>query len=88
MTTKEWGDEISWKFGSCASNNQSPTRYESDKKYEFECCQPAGTYELDCMDSHGDGWHGSYIEIGNNPTKYCKNFQFGGSQKQQVEHTI
>merc|ERR1712224_153563 len=34
-----------------------------------------GTYELQCQDSYGDGWHGGYIEIGDET--YCSSFSAG-----------
>ena len=58
--------------------------YADNQEFTIECCQPAGTYELDCKDKYQDGWHGAYIEIGG--TEYCKDFTSGGSQKQQVQH--
>merc|ERR1712198_758705 len=45
-------------------------KYANNKEYSIECCQPAGTYELDCKDEYGDGWHGGSIEIGG--TEYCR----------------
>ena len=58
--------------------------YADNQEFIIECCQPAGTYELDCKDKYEDGWHGGYIEIGG--TEYCKDFTSGSSQKQQVQH--
>jgi len=88
LTTKTWGKEISWKFGSCESpagyGENVRGKYGNNREYNIECCQPAGTYELDCKDKYGDGWHGGYIQIGNDETKYCESFETGKSQKQQV----
>ena len=85
VTTRRWGIEHSWKFGSCSGPAQGST-YSSRKTYNVQCCQPAGTYELDCKDSYGDGWHGGWIKIGSSKTKICKNFTDGSNQSQQVEH--
>jgi len=88
LTTKTWGKEISWKFGSCESpqgyGENINGKYANNQEFTIECCQPAGTYELDCKDKYGDGWHGGSIEIGG--TEYCKDFTSGRSKKQQVQH--
>jgi len=88
LQTKAYGNEISWKFGSCQSppgyGEHRMGKYANNKEYTIECCQPAGTYELDCKDKWGDGWNGGSIEIGG--TKYCKDFKKGKSKKQQVQH--
>ena len=88
LKTKKYGNEISWKFGSCQSppgyGEHRMGKYANNKEYTIECCQPAGTYELDCKDKWGDGWNGGSIEIGG--TKYCKDFKKGKSKKQQVQH--
>ena len=60
IVTENFGNENSWSFGNCY-NNQTYPSYNTTTE---ECCQPAGTYELVCIDSYGDGWHGGYIEIG------------------------
>merc|ERR1719295_32514 len=90
LTTKSWGKEISWKFGSCESpagyGENEEGKYGNNQEYNIECCQPSGTYELDCKDKYGDGWHGGYIQIGNDATQYCKDFESGSSKKQQVKH--
>jgi len=85
VKTLSYGIENSWKFGSCSGPAQGST-YASYKTYSGKCCQPAGTYELECKDSYGDGWHGGWIKIGATKTEICKNFRNGSSQKQQVEH--
>merc|ERR1719192_1645591 len=88
LKTNIWGQEISWKFGSC----QSPAgygenvrgKYANHRVYNIRCCQPPGTYELDCKDKFGDGWNGGSIEIAGR--EYCKDFRAGRSKKQQVRH--
>ena len=89
LTTKDWGREVSWKFGSCKSpagyGENVEGKYGDNQEYNIECCQPAGTYELDCKDKYEDGWHGGYIQIGNDETQYCKDFE-GTSEKHQVKH--
>ena len=54
--------------------------------YNAECCQARGTYELNCKDSHGDGWHGAYIQIGEADEHLCRNFTHGHSLDLRVEH--
>jgi len=86
LTTKDWGSENAWTFGSCSSKG---TTYDANQDYDIECCQPAGTYEFDCKDSYGDGWHGGQMEIGVEenrvaPSVVCNDFQDGHSQKQDV----
>jgi len=72
VVTKAWGNENSWTFGSCSSDG---TTYGDDQEYTVQCCQPAGSYSLACKCSYGDGWHGGYIQIGND--KYCEDFTAG-----------
>ena len=44
-----------------------------------KCLLKPGTYTIHCDDSHGDGWHGGFIEIlGNN---YCTGFSNGKSDQ-------
>jgi len=69
--TSQWGSEISWTFGGCSSSEE----YGDHSVYSQECCQEAGSYELTCMDSFGDGWHGGYLEI--EGTQYCNTFLNG-----------
>ena len=81
IVTKMWGEENSWVFGSCASAQA----YEAKTEYTEECCQLAGNYELVCNDAWGDGWHGGYLQIGDDETKWCNDFKNGGEQSQIVE---
>merc|ERR1719370_1496199 len=80
-TTFQWGNENSWTFGACSSSTKG---YESKEVYEQECCQPAGSYDLVCNDSYGDGWHGGYVEIGNSGVKLCVDFTDGTSKTIEV----
>jgi len=88
LNTNIWGQEISWKFGSCQSppgyGENVHGKYANHKVYNIKCCQPPGTYELDCKDKFGDGWNGASIEIAGR--EYCKDFRTGRSKKQQVRH--
>ena len=78
LITKELASEISWSLGSCNSNRQ---QYENNREYIQTCCFSTSpskwTYDLRCMDSHGDGWHGAFITI--NERRYCEDFY--GSEK-------
>ena len=38
------------------------------------------------MDSHGDGWHGAYLQIGKADEYLCRNFTHGHSLDLLVEH--
>ena len=78
MTTKEFGDENSWTFGTCSSSQT----YENNKEYSEKCCLAPGTHTLTCKDSYGDGWEGGYIEI--QESKYCDGFVSGGNENIQV----
>jgi len=83
VTTKKWGYEISWTFGPKCTSLEPKIKYASNAEATpYECCQPAGEYELDCQDSYGDGWHGGYIEIGGQ--KYCEDFTSGQSKNQTI----
>jgi len=76
-TTLQWGNENSWTFGACTSSTKG---YESQGEYEEECCQPAGSYDLVCNDSYGDGWHGGYVQVGDSDAKLCEDFTEGASK--------
>jgi len=79
--TTRYGNENSWAFGPCASEKV----YGNNGKYHQECCLPAGSYELLCRCSYGDGWHGGYVEI--QGKKYCKNLLSGREKREQVTIT-
>merc|ERR1711974_337264 len=73
-TTKQYGDEISWTFGTCKSS-----QYKSHNVYTQKCCLAPGKYTLSCKDSYGDGWNGGYLEISG--TKVCNDFTTGSEKK-------
>ena len=78
VVTENYGYENSFSFGSCNSTQEYPS-YNTTIEI---CCQPAGTYELVCTDTYGDGWHGGYIEIGN--LSYCGDFSTGHEASHNV----
>ena len=83
VVTKSYGWENTWALGAC----ESKETYQSNKEMTQECCQAPGTYELECKDSHGDGWHGGYLEI--QGKKYCEDFRGGhGNHVKKVQVTI
>ena len=75
--TSDWGHEIKWKIkgtstmASCESN----TEYENGQIYTQNCCLPVkeDEFDLTCIDSFGDGWHGAHLEI--DGKSYCKNLK-------------
>ena len=80
LTTVRFGSEISWnlkpsitaiKEPSCQSNGG----YGNNAEYTEQCCLEPGEYIFVCKDSHGDGWHGAYIEV--NGEKYCESYNYG-----------
>ena len=81
IRTGSWGVDNSYSFGSCASNTLST--YSSYTEFVEECCLEPGTYTLECKCSHGDGWHGGYVEIAG--VRYCENFVDGPLQTFEVE---
>lgn len=78
LVTSIWANEISWSFGQCNSSQE----YANNDIFTDECCQEAGSYELVCKDSYGDGWHGGYIEI--EGTQYCNEFLHGHEQTEEA----
>ena len=65
-TTAQYGAEISWEIvhldtgNTCGGSNYTDENGGIDE----ECCLPdGGEYELVCMDSYGDGWHGGFLTI-------------------------
>ena len=41
LTTKIWGRENSWVYGSCSGGRMSKDFYRSNQEYSKQCCQPA-----------------------------------------------
>jgi len=76
--TKIWGSENSWTIGSCTNEAQ----FENHQTVFQTCCLAAGSYNLECKDGNGDGWHGGYLEI--NGKKFCNEFTWGGSKTEVV----
>ena len=70
MTTS-YGHEINWSLDNCSGNGS----YGNDNRYTDQCCLAAGTHNLICQDSYGDGWHGGFIEFDGN--RYCDDFTNG-----------
>ena len=60
LTTNSYGNENSWSLGSCTSSQA----YTDKSFFSQQCCVARGDHTLTCKDSHGDGWHGGFIEIG------------------------
>ena len=81
VVTGNYGNENSFSFGSCNSTQEYPS-YNTTIEI---CCQPAGTYELVCTDTYGDGWHGGYIEV--EGMSYCGDFTAGHNASHEVEMT-
>ena len=52
----------------------------------MKCCQPEANHVLECKDSYGDGWHGGYIQIGDEPKKWCEDFTTGTKKTVDVEN--
>ena len=82
LTTKWYGDEISWSLGSC-SNSQA---YTSHSFFSQQCCVYPGDHTLTCKDSYGDGWNGGFIEI--RGKRYCEDFGRGYYNGDYEEATI
>ena len=77
INTSKWGHEMKWKvigtktMISCESNRE----YHNGQTYTQRCCLPTRETEfnLTCIDTFGDGWHGANIEI--DGKHYCQNFK-------------
>ena len=81
VVTENYGYENSFSFGSCNSTQEYPS-YNTTIEI---CCQPAGTYQLVCTDTYGDGWHGGYLEV--EGTSYCGDFSTGHEASHEVPMT-
>jgi len=77
-TTTRYGNENSWTIGSCTNEAQ----FENDKTVSQTCCLATGSYNLECKDTYGDGWHGGYLEI--NGKTFCEKFTSGSSKTEVV----
>ena len=78
LTTRSFGEEISWILDLCESNGG----YGDYGEYMQQCCLIPGSYNLECKDSYGDGWNGGYIEV--DGTKYCESFTSGSEETNEV----
>merc|ERR1719326_971357 len=79
IETTDYGYENSWSLGEYCSGRG----YLDDSSYEVtDCYMPAGTYDLTCVDSYGDGWHGGFITI--NGEEYCSEFEEGNSEVHSI----
>ena len=78
LTTKSYGNEISWALldqEDCTTvcSSQPPGSYPSHSSITDKCILTTGsTYKLHCKDTFTDGWHGGYITI--QGVRYCNNF--------------
>ena len=92
ITTKEWGEEISWALESGMDNCTKMNGYDEDKPYgnhgtyKQMCCLAEGIHTLTCIDSVKDGWHGGFIEI--QGKRFCENFLEDDGHNQTTLITI
>jgi len=64
---------MSWAI---SGTNCQGSNYNNNQVYKESCClQPGIQYSLNCFDSYGDGWDGSYISIYGR--WYCNGFNDG-----------
>ena len=71
-----WGNEISYKI----TNGNGATvcsggPFAWHDEHALDCNLEEGSYNLECIDSYGDGWHGGYITIDNK--EFCRDFRSG-----------
>jgi len=86
-TTNKFGYENSWTFGSCSWTGVYGTT-QDNQDYEVECCQPAGSYDLTCKCSYGDGWHGGFVTIGDSDEKLCEDFKEEDGSSKVVKNVV
>ena len=71
-------DEMSWHINdNCNSNGQLGV---SSANEETPCCLGTGDHVVRCIDSWGDGWHGSSITVGaqqETNVNFCSTFATG-----------
>ena len=74
--TFAWGHEMNWKIKGHETNTSCEANrvYETGYTYSQRCCLPTRehVFDLTCIDTFGDGWHSSNIEI--EGQHYCQNF--------------
>ena len=83
--TKAYGRENYWQIGMAAGNCENERNYGNNNEYTQSCKLPAGTHNIKCKDTYGDGWHGGYLRI--NGAEYCKTFT-NGREKSDENLTI
>ena len=71
VTTKYYGNEISWTLGHCSNHDF----YGDNQEYSSRCCLSHGNHNLECKDAWNDGWNGGYITV--DGVKFCENFNTG-----------
>ena len=80
IAIENYPKEVSWTLGTCKS---ARTYWNSHSSYTESCCLAAGTYELTCDDSGGNGWNGGQVQIGD--AKYCDDFRIGLQETHVVD---
>ena len=60
-----YGNEILWEIHNNAGVVCGGGPYPGPGTYSISNCNFGnGNYQLHCIDTYGDGWHGGYIVIG------------------------
>jgi hypothetical protein len=64
--TGPFARQVSWYINREGQTGQFLCQGSTFEDYELRgqgCCLENGTYELQCVDSYGDGWHGGFVII-------------------------
>ncbi len=78
ITTQIWGSEVSWSVvNSAGATVMTGNGYDSWEDQTVYGCLPTDCYELQMMDSWGDGWNGAYVVISGYNTYADATLQFG-----------
>ena len=74
-----YANEIQWEIHNHAGFVCGGGPYPGSGRHRINDCHFGnGDYQLKCIDSYGDGWHGGYIIIGEQ--NFCQNFMYGHLQ--------
>jgi len=79
MHTRRWGNEISWRIENSGCSGGAIRDHTSQT---YDCCLPEGNFQVVCMDTWGDGWHGGYLEI--DGRNYCQSFGTGHEKRETL----
>ena len=89
LTIVHWPQEIEWsitgKTAQATGISCTGTKYDGHYGAQpaIDCPLKQGKYELKCIDTASDGWHGGYLTI--DGKNYCDDFHTGHEKVEEFQ---